>query len=202
MPLTAAAQTTVFAEHVAQMGIPNAAHVVQVQAEGNASVEDLVDFDKDTTQANQKDKQTIGESRRFCLSPNPAVFLPEPVLAGPDDSFSAPDCPAPAKSDIQFEVSAEAAQNDTGLLGEVDCYVASFLKLQEEGTTLGFRSEFRPAEALRHLQGTWSHSNRPTSAGTLAGLAVLRHFGHLHANVVQKACKFLSAILSFAAQIH
>jgi hypothetical protein len=46
MPLTAA-QTTVFFEHAAQMGIPNA-KVVQLQAEGIGSVDDLVDFDKDT----------------------------------------------------------------------------------------------------------------------------------------------------------
>jgi hypothetical protein len=33
------------------------------------------------------------------------------------------------------------------------------------------------------------------------GLAVLRHFGHLHVNIIQKACTFLSAILSFAVRI-
>jgi hypothetical protein len=46
MPLTAA-QTTAFFEHAAQMGIPNAT-VVQLQAKGIGSVDDLVDFDKDT----------------------------------------------------------------------------------------------------------------------------------------------------------
>jgi hypothetical protein len=46
MPLTAA-QTTVFFEDAAQMGIPNAT-VVQLQVEGIVSVDDLADFDKDT----------------------------------------------------------------------------------------------------------------------------------------------------------
>jgi hypothetical protein len=46
MPLTAA-QTTVFFEHAAQMGIPNAT-VAQLQAEGIGSVDDLIVFDKDT----------------------------------------------------------------------------------------------------------------------------------------------------------
>ncbi len=46
MPLTAA-QTTAFFEQDAQMGIPNET-VVQLQQEGITTVDDLVDFDKDT----------------------------------------------------------------------------------------------------------------------------------------------------------
>ena len=46
MPLTAA-QRNAFFEEAAQMGIPNVT-VVQLQAEGIASVEDLGDFDKET----------------------------------------------------------------------------------------------------------------------------------------------------------
>jgi hypothetical protein len=46
MPLTAA-QTTAFFEQDAQMGIPNET-VIQLQQEGITTVEDLVDFDKDT----------------------------------------------------------------------------------------------------------------------------------------------------------
>ena len=46
MPLTNA-QTTLFFENDAQMGIPNAT-VVQLQTEGISQVDDLVDFDKDT----------------------------------------------------------------------------------------------------------------------------------------------------------
>jgi hypothetical protein len=45
--LLTAAQTTVFFEDAAQMGIPNAT-VVQLQVEGIVSVDDLADFDKDT----------------------------------------------------------------------------------------------------------------------------------------------------------
>jgi predicted RecB family nuclease len=46
MPLTAA-QVTAFFTDAAQMGIPNAT-VVQLQEEGINSIDDLVDFDKDT----------------------------------------------------------------------------------------------------------------------------------------------------------
>jgi predicted RecB family nuclease len=46
MPLTAA-QTTAFFEQDAQMGIPNET-VVQLQQEGIRTVDDLVDFHKDT----------------------------------------------------------------------------------------------------------------------------------------------------------
>jgi predicted RecB family nuclease len=46
MPLTAA-QTTAFFEHDVQMGIPNET-VIQLQQEGITTVDDLVDFDKDT----------------------------------------------------------------------------------------------------------------------------------------------------------
>ena len=48
MVLTAA-QTTAFFEDVAQMGIPNNT-VVQLQAEGITTVDDLDDFDKDSLQ--------------------------------------------------------------------------------------------------------------------------------------------------------
>ena len=46
MPLTVA-QTTAFFENADQMGTPNAT-VVQIQQEGIATVDDLVDFNKDT----------------------------------------------------------------------------------------------------------------------------------------------------------
>ena len=46
MVLTAA-QTTIFFENEAQMGIPHAT-VIQLQQEGIATVDDLTDFDKDT----------------------------------------------------------------------------------------------------------------------------------------------------------
>ena len=48
MVLTAA-QTTAFFENGDQMGIPNAT-VMQLQNEGISSVDDLIDFDKDTLQ--------------------------------------------------------------------------------------------------------------------------------------------------------
>jgi hypothetical protein len=41
------AQTTSFFEQNAQMGIPNET-VIQLQAEGISTVDDLIDFDKDT----------------------------------------------------------------------------------------------------------------------------------------------------------
>jgi hypothetical protein len=47
MPLTAA-QRTAFFDNAAQMGIPNMT-VVQLQAEGLDGVEDLADFDKETS---------------------------------------------------------------------------------------------------------------------------------------------------------
>jgi hypothetical protein len=43
------AQTTAFFEQDAQMGIPNET-VIQLQAEGISTVDDLIDFDKDTLQ--------------------------------------------------------------------------------------------------------------------------------------------------------
>jgi predicted RecB family nuclease len=46
MPLTAALNTAFFKQD-AQMGIPNET-VVQLQQEGITTVDDLVDFDKDT----------------------------------------------------------------------------------------------------------------------------------------------------------
>ena len=42
-------QVTAFFEFHAQMGIPHAT-VIQLQAEGITSVDDLIDFDKDTLQ--------------------------------------------------------------------------------------------------------------------------------------------------------
>ena len=49
MPLTAAQERTAFFEDAAQMGIPNMT-VVQLQAEGLLDgVEDLADFDKETS---------------------------------------------------------------------------------------------------------------------------------------------------------
>mgnify|MGYP000426590370 FL=1 len=42
-------QVTAFFEFNAQMGIPHAT-VIQLQAEGITSVDDLIDFDKDTLQ--------------------------------------------------------------------------------------------------------------------------------------------------------
>ncbi len=48
MVLTAA-QTTLFFEDNAQMGIPHAT-VLQLQNEGISTVDDLIDFDKDTLQ--------------------------------------------------------------------------------------------------------------------------------------------------------
>ena len=48
MVLTAA-QTTAFFEDAAQMGIPHTT-VIQLQAEGITTVDDLADFDKDSLQ--------------------------------------------------------------------------------------------------------------------------------------------------------
>ena len=45
--LLTAARTTMFYENADQMGIPNVT-VVQTQQEGIDTVDDLVDFDKDT----------------------------------------------------------------------------------------------------------------------------------------------------------
>jgi hypothetical protein len=64
MPLTAA-QTTAFFEQDAQMGIPNET-VVRLQKEGITTVDDLVDFDKDTME------QTAANLRR------PAGRIPDP----------------------------------------------------------------------------------------------------------------------------
>ncbi len=65
MPLTAA-QTTLFFEDAAQMGIPNAT-VVQLQTEGIDTVDDLADFDKDTIE------QIAANLRR------PAGSIPDPA---------------------------------------------------------------------------------------------------------------------------
>jgi hypothetical protein len=65
MPLTAA-QTTLFFEDAAQMGIPNAT-VVQLQTEGIDTVDDLADFDKDTIE------QIAANLRR------PAGRIPDPA---------------------------------------------------------------------------------------------------------------------------
>jgi hypothetical protein len=91
--------------------------------------------------------------------------LPEPVI-GHDDSFPTPDwflqelrtlaetdCIAPAKLDIMFEVSMEAAQHNADLLRHHEYNIAQFLDGQRGTTTLDFGSEFRPAQRLRPLLG-------------------------------------------------
>ena len=49
MPLTAAQRTAFFFEEDAQMGIPNRT-VIQLQTEGLSGVENLEEFDKETTE--------------------------------------------------------------------------------------------------------------------------------------------------------
>lgn len=78
MPLTNA-QTTLFFENDAQMGIPNAT-VVQLQTEGISQVDDLVDFDKDTM------AQIAANLRRPAgriPDPNPGAAIGATIPAAP-----------------------------------------------------------------------------------------------------------------------
>ncbi len=85
MPLTAA-QTTAFFEQDAQMGIPNET-VVQLQQEGITTVDDLVDFDKDTIE------QIAANLRR------PAGRIPDPnPAAAPGATIPTPSFVFGAKS--------------------------------------------------------------------------------------------------------
>jgi hypothetical protein len=85
MPLTAA-QTTAFFEQDAQMGIPNQT-VVQLQQEGITTVDDLMDFDKDTME------QIAANLRR------PAGRIPDPnPAAAPGATIPTPSFVFGAKS--------------------------------------------------------------------------------------------------------
>jgi hypothetical protein len=78
MPLTAA-QVTAFFTDAAQMGIPNAT-VVQLQEEGINSIDDLVDFDKDTIE------QIAANLRRPAgrvADPNPAAAAGATIMTPP-----------------------------------------------------------------------------------------------------------------------
>jgi hypothetical protein len=79
MPLTAA-QTTAFFESPAQMGIPHAT-VIQLQAEGIVTVDDLLDFDKDTIE------QIAANLRR------PAGRVPDPNAAAAAQGATIPTPP-------------------------------------------------------------------------------------------------------------
>jgi predicted RecB family nuclease len=85
MPLTVE-QTTAFFEQDAQMGIPNET-VVQLQQEGITTVDDLVDFDKDTIE------QIAANLRR------PAGRIPDPnPAAAPGATIPTPSFVFGAKS--------------------------------------------------------------------------------------------------------
>jgi hypothetical protein len=113
--------------------------------------------------ANQEDARALGKSGPYLLQ-NPSSFFPEPEQ-GPDDTFDPPPwmleelkkivdtpVPTPNLADIQFEVSAEAAEKNAELLRAVEYNFQTLLSSQA-GTTVGFGAEFRPVEQLRGLLG-------------------------------------------------
>jgi hypothetical protein len=79
IPFLTAAQTTVFFEDVALMGISNATGV-QLQAEGIASVDNLVDFDKDTI---KQVTANLQRSAGWVTDPNPAAVAGATVPTPP-----------------------------------------------------------------------------------------------------------------------
>ena len=93
-----AAQTTAFFEQDAQMGLPNAT-VVELQNEGITTVNDLVDFDKDTI------KQVSENLRR------PAGRIPDPDPgAAPGATIPTPPFVFGAKSQKRLIVAADAVR--------------------------------------------------------------------------------------------
>jgi hypothetical protein len=94
MPLTAA-QTTAFFQDAAQMGIPNET-VVQLQAEGIDTVDDLAEFDKDTIE------QIAANLRR------PAGRIPDPSPgAAAGATIATPPFPLGAKAQMRLIVATE-----------------------------------------------------------------------------------------------
>jgi hypothetical protein len=95
MPLTAA-QTTAFFEHEVQMGIPHAA-AMQLRDEGITTVDDLIDFDKNTVE------QIAANLRR------PAGRVPDPNPAAADGATvpATPPFVFGAKSQQRLIVAAQ-----------------------------------------------------------------------------------------------